>query len=38
MLLTEEIGNAKLLRYAHNILLYEMQSTGESTKFDVIEV
>jgi hypothetical protein len=26
------------LRYAHDILLYEMQSAGQSTKFNLIKV
>jgi hypothetical protein len=29
---------AFFFRYAHDILLYEMQSTGQSTKFDLIKV
>jgi hypothetical protein len=32
------VNKASFLRYAHDILLYEMQSAGQSTKFDLIKV
>lgn len=32
------IVNQGIFRYAHDILLYEMQTAGQSTKFDLIKV
>ena len=35
---SKEIRIANVLRYAHNILLYKMQSARQSTKFDLVKV